>query len=414
MAECSSCGAPLTPAQKFCRACGASVGREQPMPPPTLDGSCLQCGEPLTPGPKFCRQCGASDDRVAAGVTNATLPVQPARQGTNAGLIAGLSVAACLALGAAVYFAWPLMRAPEGPDHTAVQAALAQQLPPYVHLESLSVGAVQRDKSTTPPIFDVQFSAAPVLTSSLYESPRVENDVTFIAERAARGTPLPLTGKGRFRREQDRWKYDLSLTPHPLMAAVPREVFGNKPTIVEGSAEEREYVDARARADEARWQAEVQAAEAAARLRADQARRDAEQRARLEALRAEEIRLAQERQAQSAIAARQRAEAERVAQAARDADARRAAEAEAERHRPPAPPADAAPSSTGTVPKGTEVNVRLATRLRSDAVHVEDRFTTTTLDPIVVGGRIIVPAGATLRGVIAAVQPSGRTARKAR
>ena len=40
---------------------------------------------------------------------------------------------------------------PISPDATIVQNAVAQQLPPYVRLNSLTLGQLQRDDSATPP-----------------------------------------------------------------------------------------------------------------------------------------------------------------------------------------------------------------------------------------------------------------------
>src|SRR5262245_7705533 len=168
MADCASCGAPITSVQKFCRACGAQVGGNPPAAPPR-DDSCLECGQPIAAGAKFCRQCGASTDRFSAALSDVVITERRSGGGVNAWLIGGMSLAACLALGAGVYFAWPLLRSPAAPDIAVVQSALVQQLPPFVHLETVGLGAVRRDDSSTPPTFDVQFSGSAVLTVSVYE-----------------------------------------------------------------------------------------------------------------------------------------------------------------------------------------------------------------------------------------------------
>ena len=45
---------------------------------------------------------------------------------------------------------------------------------------------------------------------------------------------------------------------------------------------------------------------------------------------------------------------------------------------------------------------------------MEDRFETITIEDIIVSGRVVVPAGATLRGVVAMVEPANRTNRNAK
>ena len=66
------------------------------------------------------------------------------------------------------------------------------------------------------------------------------------------------------------------------------------------------------------------------------------------------------------------------------------------------------------VPTGTEIDVRLADVLDSGTAKVEDRFEATTLVDLTVGGRVAVPAGSVMRGVITAVEPATRTNRTAR
>ena len=85
---------------------------------------------------------------------------------------------------------------------------------------------------------------------------------------------------------------------------------------------------------------------------------------------------------------------------------------------PPSAPATAPPAAargtTGEVPVGTEIDVRLGTRLNSGTAAVEDRFEATTLVDLNVGGRTMVPAGSIMRGVVTSVEPATRTNRTAR
>ena len=81
---------------------------------------------------------------------------------------------------------------------------------------------------------------------------------------------------------------------------------------------------------------------------------------------------------------------------------------------PATPPPAAARGTTVEVPVGTEVDVRLGTRLNSGTAAVEDRFDATTLVDLNVGGRTLVPAGSVMRGVVTSVEPATRTNRTAR
>jgi hypothetical protein len=68
--------------------------------------------------------------------------------------------------------------------------------------------------------------------------------------------------------------------------------------------------------------------------------------------------------------------------------------------------------SPGTVPAGTELDVRLSQRLSSDTAQVEDRFEATTLVDLRQNGRVVIPAGSVVRGVVTDVDDAGRVERK--
>lgn len=77
-----------------------------------------------------------------------------------------------------------------------------------------------------------------------------------------------------------------------------------------------------------------------------------------------------------------------------------------------APPATATASTgAGTIPVGTEIDVRLQSVLNSGTNMVEDRFEATTLAAVNIGGRMVIPAGAVMRGVVTDVKPAGRVNR---
>ena len=88
----------------------------------------------------------------------------------------------------------------------------------------------------------------------------------------------------------------------------------------------------------------------------------------------------------------------------------------------PSQPATRATTTTTTplargeveIPAGTELDVRLSQALNSGTAKVEDRFEATTLVDLSVDGRLAIPAGAVMRGVVTSVEPATRTNRTAR
>jgi len=72
------------------------------------------------------------------------------------------------------------------------------------------------------------------------------------------------------------------------------------------------------------------------------------------------------------------------------------------------------PRGAVEVPSGTELDARLQTGLNSGTAQVEDRFEATTLADLSVDGRVAVPAGSVLRGVVSSVEPATRTNRTAK
>jgi hypothetical protein len=78
-------------------------------------------------------------------------------------------------------------------------------------------------------------------------------------------------------------------------------------------------------------------------------------------------------------------------------------------------PAVASRPSTGesrvsatAIPVGTEFDVRLQSRLNSGTAKVEDRFDATTIIDYEKDGRVLVPAGSVMRGVVNSVTTAGR------
>jgi hypothetical protein len=68
-------------------------------------------------------------------------------------------------------------------------------------------------------------------------------------------------------------------------------------------------------------------------------------------------------------------------------------------------------SGAVTVPEGTEVQVRLDTPLSSRTARAEDRFEGTVMMPVYVDNRMVIPAGARVRGTVVSAEPADRPAR---
>lgn len=68
-------------------------------------------------------------------------------------------------------------------------------------------------------------------------------------------------------------------------------------------------------------------------------------------------------------------------------------------------------SGSMTLPEGTEMQVRLDTPLSSRTARAEDRFEGTVMRPVYVDNRMVVPAGARVRGTVVSAEPADRPAR---
>jgi hypothetical protein len=68
-------------------------------------------------------------------------------------------------------------------------------------------------------------------------------------------------------------------------------------------------------------------------------------------------------------------------------------------------------SAPGTIPVGQELDVRLQTALSSETAIVEQRFEATTAVDLMQDGRVLIPAGSVVRGVVSDVKRPGRVDR---
>lgn len=77
----------------------------------------------------------------------------------------------------------------------------------------------------------------------------------------------------------------------------------------------------------------------------------------------------------------------------------------------PTGPVVANDSRTGVVPTGQELDVRLQSSLSSETAAVEQRFEATTAVDLMQNGRVLIPAGSVVKGVISGVEKAGRVER---
>jgi hypothetical protein len=74
----------------------------------------------------------------------------------------------------------------------------------------------------------------------------------------------------------------------------------------------------------------------------------------------------------------------------------------------PSSPTEVNSSQRGVVPVGQELDVRLQAPLSSETAKVEQRFETTTVADLLQNGRVLIPSGSVVRGVVSSVDPAGR------
>lgn len=87
-------------------------------------------------------------------------------------------------------------------------------------------------------------------------------------------------------------------------------------------------------------------------------------------------------------------------------ESRASEEAEATRQAP-RPAAPRAPDVVRvTVPQGTQVHVAMATEVGSATSQVGDGFSATTTAPVLMGDRVVIPAGSSIHGHVADVSPA--------
>ena len=77
----------------------------------------------------------------------------------------------------------------------------------------------------------------------------------------------------------------------------------------------------------------------------------------------------------------------------------------------PSAPETVSGSTRGQIPVGQEMDVRLANSLSSETAQVEQRFEATTVADLLQDGRVLVPAGSVVEGIVSDVDKAGRVDR---
>ncbi len=77
----------------------------------------------------------------------------------------------------------------------------------------------------------------------------------------------------------------------------------------------------------------------------------------------------------------------------------------------PTGPVVANDSRAGVVPTGQEMDVRLQSTLSSETATVEQRFEATTAVDLMQDGRVLIPSGSIVNGVVSGVEKAGRLER---
>jgi double zinc ribbon protein len=468
--ECPTCGKPSASTTRFCRNCGSAIkpviapaeaaaaGARSPanqsveLPVAdarhTFDGipEAVPVSEPAKtpdPEPVYAQESvRAESERAGAARMPVQSPDVTSEVSTRRTWIGGgAALVVLVVLVAGWYFVKSRVPAVAGPDEGLLRSRLTAQLPPYVKLDSLQIQSSENIGDRVQPVFKTQFRGTVVLTADTFVQSSVEDGAVIVSPRVKRGETRQVDGVVLSRLSGGTPTTEFSLNDRQISElGQPQESFTGGRVLVQGSAEETVFRDQqRQRRDEEQRSAQARSdPEVAEQTQAvpppatpppsfDNARPEAERqkaeadaqaaRRRFEAAREAELARA------DAQAARRRSEAAREAELARaaataaleDQQRREAAErarsealAAEERRQ-----AEAAKRSAG-IPAGTEMNVRLTTTLNSGKASAEDRFEATTTEDLTLNGRTVVPAGSSVRGVVASVQPATRTNRTAR
>jgi hypothetical protein len=347
-----------------------------------------------------------------------------------------LAAAAVIVLGAAAWYllapAGSSSSAPRLPDQASIESRVSSALPAFVRLTGFQIQSSEPAGTAGQQVVTTRFRGNLLLTTDTFVSSTVEDNATIIAPRFKQGAVREITGTATSRPSGTGWNTEVSLN-QDLAAdlGTPRDSFRAARVIVAGSPEEASFREEQRRSREAATQLAGPASPTSSGPSPAEASRPVA------------------RNEQASPAPPQRRQPNAVPQIATTAPAPPAQAPRPSQPAPPAPPIQTPPAAQPTapppsttnapptvteqpappderrvptepviraveVPVGTELDVRLSSGLNSGKVAVEDRFEATVLDNVTVGGRVAIPAGSVIRGIVTAVQPATRTNRTAR
>jgi hypothetical protein len=437
---CPACGKSAPADAKFCRSCGSALASvTKPAATPTVAAvdrtTATGAAEPplqaveqnpidSVPQPPIVSKPATSSDYVRAVAAKKESPVEAAPDGSRRRVwVAGGAIAAAVLLlaGGGWYLRDSRGHVLSGPDETILSSRLSLGLPAYVKVNSLHAETAENIGNRSEPAFRTRFHAALAIAADTFTQSSVQDGAVILAPAATKGAIREVDGTAISRLSGANWKTEFSLDNNPIPGyGQLRESFPGSTVIVQGSVEEAAFREEQRRRDETERAAQAQPEQTlaqpqqvqdtrreAARLWTEDGQADRPAAAHETQVKKADVDAQQHREEAEREAERNKVEAE--AQQRRE-EAARVAAAETERRRQ----AEELASRRVEVPAGTEMNVRLSTKLNSGSVHVEDRFEATTQEDVRIAGRTAVPAGSVMRGIVSSVEPATRTNRTAR
>jgi hypothetical protein len=444
--ECPQCHRSEVASAKFCRYCGTSFAAEKT----TAAASETGADNPPATSPVVAPRLQQSTPPSAATADRATVvrPADPPPQAApdvKSGLppsrALALVASVVLVLGGAGAAAWYLLAphgssspaAPAAPDQAFLESRVSSALPQFVKLTDFRIESSADNSGTRgDPVVTARFRGNLLFTADTFASSSVEDDAVIVTPRFKQGSAREISGTATSRPTGATWNSEISFDQNPLAdLGTPRESIQAHRVIIAGSPEEAAFREEQSHQKSAVTQVaeaappqvhEPPVAPPAPAVRSQQSVPPPRQTTAATPVAAPpppapaaETQVPRAPQAappsppvQSPAPAPTAAPPQTAANPPRPEPVQPAAISQGDRT-PPAEPVRIVP-----VPVGTEIEVRLSSGLNSGKSAVEDRFDATTVAPVSIGGRTVVPAGSVMRGVVSSVQPATRTNRTSR
>jgi len=136
------------------------------------------------------------------------------------------------------------------PTKSELSTTLADQLPDYLKLSSLSVEAMENTGNEVDPNYIARFSAIAETQSVLYTPDGSDGDWLFVKQVTAAGESVELFGKSSSVLYQGGWRHSMGLDGNPISPlGKPLASFAPRQTLIRGSDEEQAHLAALETAD---------------------------------------------------------------------------------------------------------------------------------------------------------------------